>query len=103
MRLRRQVYALEEAGIIAAERPAAERAGGADGGAPRASEPAAPITNGGLGNFDVSWLNSRRDDVRMRGEAELVREKRKRLEALERKYYSRPEENDGMQIDEKGE
>ncbi|OOF97368.1 hypothetical protein ASPCADRAFT_143782 [Aspergillus carbonarius ITEM 5010] len=61
VRLRRQVYALEEVSILAPE--TASRAGdlpGAGGGTAGASNP-----------LDVSWLNSRKDTVGKDKEAEL--------------------------------
>lgn len=101
-RLRRQVYALEEAGIIAAEpevqaaappivaqpqlppgralRPGVAAAATA---AQNTTEPAMPITNGGLGNLDIGWLNSRRDVVGKMKEAELWREARVLFERLQ--------------------
>lgn len=40
------------------------------------------ITNGGLGNLDIGWLNARRDVVGKQKEAELWAEARKSLEKL---------------------
>ena len=55
--LDKQAQALEDSGIIPAERdPVAVHTG---------------ITNGGLGNLDVAWLNSRRRDVGLGKEKEL--------------------------------
>ncbi|KAK3706827.1 hypothetical protein LTR37_012506 [Vermiconidia calcicola] len=90
-RLRRQAYALEEAGIIAPEAPslssgAHQRQAGHGAGTQRGHPPAAPaqeterITNGGLGNLDVGWLNSRGNKVGAEKENELVQEARKLLE-----------------------
>lgn len=92
-RLRRQAYALEEAGIIAVDSAAPESqtsqastssasklASDFSQGRPDVSM---PITNGGLGNLDIGWLNSRRDDVGRHKEAELWAEARKRAEKLE--------------------
>ncbi|KAK1139933.1 hypothetical protein N8T08_011010 [Aspergillus melleus] len=62
VRLRRQVYALEEASILAPD-SASARAGdttGAGGAAAGASNP-----------LDISWLNSRKDTVGKDKEAEL--------------------------------
>jgi len=84
-KLRRQVYALEEAGIIAAEAPtlaanAQQRQQPANAmagrGGPAAQQQAEPgrITNGGLGNMDVGWLNSRGNKVGAEKEAELMEE-----------------------------
>ena len=70
-RLRRQAYALEEAGIIDAE--ASSKASTL----PKESE---RITNGGLGNLDVGWLNSRGNKVGAEKENELVEEAKKLIE-----------------------
>lgn len=87
-RLRRQAYALEEAGIISSEAPAlahqkapTQAAGTAR---PQAAGPPMPeperITNGGLGNLDVGWLNSRGNKVGVEKESELIEEVKKLLE-----------------------
>jgi len=102
-RLRRQAYALEEAGIIAAEAPtlsttstteqpqrgaAGQGAGvrrapvGAASATKQPAEEVERITNGGLGNLDVGYLNSRGNRVGTEKEAELVAEARKMLEEL---------------------
>ena len=80
VRLRRQAYALEEAKIIAAEPRDFDaapvmggRAGPGTGG---------QVTNGGLGKMDVGYLNSRRDDVGKRKEAELWSEAKQQLERM---------------------
>ena len=87
--LRRQVYALEEAGIIAAEAPSlsvsTQPAGLAVGMAGRgqatvAAQASERITNGGLGNLDVGLLNSRGNKVGAEKEAELLDEAKKLLE-----------------------
>ncbi|KAK5135162.1 hypothetical protein LTR08_005548 [Meristemomyces frigidus] len=89
--LRRQVYALEEADIIAAEAPALSSSApprqqqsnaGPGRGAPAATPTAEleRITNGGLGNLDVGWLNSRGNKVGAEKEAELVEEARRLAE-----------------------
>ncbi|TKA73589.1 hypothetical protein B0A49_04946 [Cryomyces minteri] len=103
-RLRRQVYALEEAGMITAEAAAvtsqsalqaaaavAQATKGARGAANAQAgvreEPAASsVTNGGLGNLDVGWLNSRGDRVGKEKEAELFAEARKLAEDAERSW-----------------
>ena len=63
VRLRRQVYALEEAAILTSESSAsrASDVGGVGGGA----------TGGTVNPLDVSWLNSRNDTVGKDKEAEL--------------------------------
>lgn len=92
-RLRRQAYALEEAGIIAAEAPAlstsgeatqrtgpaqvpVRRAGMGNAAMPQ-RQPADDgdrVTNGGLGSLDVGLLNSRGNSVGLEKEAELMAE-----------------------------
>ncbi|SLM34410.1 Mediator complex, subunit Med11 [Lasallia pustulata] len=86
IRLRRQIYALEEAEIISAEAPAKEThsnpnlstafaafGGGQSGTAAlqTATEKNITSTAGGLGNLDVGWLNGRNDNVGKDMEAEL--------------------------------
>lgn len=86
IRLRRQIYALEEAEIISTEAPAKESHlnqsvsaafaafGGGLSGTPSlqtATEKNSTSTAGGLGNLDVGWLNSRNDNVGKDLEAEL--------------------------------
>lgn len=108
-RLRRQAYALEEAGIIAADAPtlsapgvaeASQRTGAAQvpgfsrGNAPGRA-PMAPqrqpaddgdrVTNGGLGNLDVGLLNSRGNSVGLEKEAELMAEAKHLLEEIRTK------------------
>lgn len=63
VRLRRQVYALEEASILAPDSAsrAGDAAGGAGGGA----------AGGAANPLDISWLNSRKDTVGKDKEAEL--------------------------------
>lgn len=62
MRLRRQVYALEEASILVPE-TSALRAGDGAGAGGAAAVAANPL--------DISWLNSRKDTVGKDKEAEL--------------------------------
>lgn len=57
VRLRRQVYALEESGIIPS--------------GPVATKSAAELSATGVNPLDVSWLNSRKDTVWKDKEAEL--------------------------------
>jgi hypothetical protein len=86
-KLKRQAYALEEAGIIAAEPPAglgsaAQTRGGAVGGNARQPE---QITGAGVGTLDMGWLNSRGNKVGTEKEAELMEEAKKLVEdVLER-------------------
>lgn len=96
-RLRRQVYALEEANIITAKRARQQAAAPVpQPGRPGqpAQQPPMQITNGGLGNLDVSWLNSRSDMVGKQKEAELWAEARRQLESV------LGEQQDGMEIDD---
>lgn len=75
-RLRRQAYALEEAGILGTETEPNESQ-------PTGGKLAAPGKEGtasGLGSLDISWLNSRRDDVQRIKEAELWKAARDFLE-----------------------
>ena len=89
-RLRRQAYALEEAGIIAAEAPTLTSSAQQQrqAGPPGRSQATPPvhelerITNGGLGNLDVGWLNSRGNKVGAEKESELMEEARKLLEGM---------------------
>ncbi|KAF2723434.1 hypothetical protein K431DRAFT_22238 [Polychaeton citri CBS 116435] len=76
-RLRRQAYALEEAGIIASKAPTLS--GKAGVGSSQVDE---RITNGGLGNLDVGWLNSRGNKVGAEKERELVLEAKELAEKV---------------------
>lgn len=74
VRLRRQVYALEEASILAPD-STASRTGdgtGAGGGA----------TGGAANPLDISWLNSRKDTVGKDKEAELWASAREFVEGI---------------------
>ena len=103
-RLRRQAHALEEAGIITSDNSnlgasiprVMPRAVGVPQPGPSAKPAGAPpqaarneperITNGGLGKFDVAWLNSHGNKVGEEKEAELMQEAKELLEqALEKK------------------
>ncbi|KAL3461064.1 mediator complex protein-domain-containing protein [Aspergillus heterothallicus] len=78
VRLRRQVYALEEASILAPD--SSSRSGdlaGAGAGASSASNP-----------LDVSWLNSRKDTVGKEKEAELWAAAREFVQQMERTQSS---------------
>lgn len=83
-RLRRQAYALEEAGIISPEAPALAHQKASTQNRPPAAGPPLPeperVTNGGLGNLDVGWLNSRGNKVGVEKENELIEEAKKLLE-----------------------
>lgn len=81
-RLRRQAYALEEAGIIAPEAAALSTTSTAQRqGAAPVSEPER-ITNGGLGNLDIGWLNSRGNKVGAEKENELLKDTKSLLEDM---------------------
>lgn len=90
--LRRQIYALEEANIIAGE-PSKESLGPLDSN--QSKEKTAGIS-GGTGNLDVGWLNSRNDKAAKNFEAELWGQGRKLLEDLEN---SRKDANEGDKMD----
>lgn len=69
IRLSRQVYALEEAGLILPR---------ASPGAKKAASVAASIVkDGGINPLDTGWLNGRKDSVGKDKEAELVAEMRR--------------------------
>ncbi len=111
-RLRRQAYALEEAHMIATEPastdtepppsvanvvPLGGRSNGTAFGGPAAQvrpEPPMPITNGGLGNLNIGWLNSRRDEVGKQKEAELWTAARTHLEKLQAHPYGHQDHGD---------
>lgn len=86
-RLRRQAYALEEAGIISADANTisnitVKKAPVAAGPAGRAqpAQDGERLTNGGMGNHDIGWLNSRGNKVGADKEKELVEDAKKLLE-----------------------
>ena len=80
MRLRRQVYALEEASVLAPEStaPAGESTSAGAGAI------AAGAGSGVSNSLDISWLNSRKDTVGKDKEAELWAAAREFVEQLER-------------------
>lgn len=89
-RLRRQAYALEEADIISPEAPALAHQKASTQNRPPAAGPPMPeaerLINGGLGNLDVGWLNSRGNKVGVEKENELIEDAKKLLEeSLSRK------------------
>ena len=82
VRLRRQLTALEKAAIIPSETTTKGSQTNPNIGEPTLSQSTNPsfrsqvssndtIANGGLGNLDVSWLNSRNNKVEKEMEAEL--------------------------------
>lgn len=96
VRLRRQVYALEEAEIIPAEALKEQQtslavpANFAGLVAPQISSSVKPMPpskgvqiGGGLGTLDVGWLNSRNDNVGKEMEAELWAKAEDFVKALE--------------------
>ncbi|KAI9817872.1 MAG: hypothetical protein M1827_000991 [Pycnora praestabilis] len=121
VRLRRQIFALEEADIIPAEAAlkdtqtsastalAAAMGGGASASASASSSQASSNkgTNvaGGLGNLDVGWLNSRSDVVGKEMEAEIWAQAKKFLQTLEQEQggNNQPEdpedEGEDMKVD----
>lgn len=89
VRLRRQVYALEEAGIVSADATSKEAKSISSvpetlaAAGPRATTISSEgnvekssISGSGLGNLDVGWFNSRNDKVGKEMEAELWAEAR---------------------------
>lgn len=88
-KLRRQAYALEEAGIITPEAAtlstiavqAPKQPANQPGRPPQQSDQQPErITNGGMGNQDIGWLNSRGNRVGADKEKELVEDAKKLLE-----------------------
>lgn len=78
VQLRRHITALEDAGILPSEaviqetQPAPTQAQAASHPSKQPSaKPKSTITNGGLGNIDIGWLNSRNDNVEKIMEAEV--------------------------------
>ncbi|KAI9734203.1 MAG: hypothetical protein M1834_002303 [Cirrosporium novae-zelandiae] len=88
VRLRRQIYALEEADIIPTEKALKEQQAASGGTttlstATMAQQGAEKTgTTGGLGNLDVGWLNSRNDAVGKAMDAELWAKARDIVEKL---------------------
>jgi len=87
VRLRRQVYGLEEAGIIPAEKAkpkskeGPELVGGMSMGGKDKEE--VSVGEGGMGKLDIGWLNSRSGRVGRDMEAELWDRARGFLEGIE--------------------
>lgn len=98
VRLRRQIYALEEADILPAEASSKESqrtsavlwgasatAGGSNAPPSRLTGSGkGAITGGGLGSLDLGWLNSRNDRVGKEMEAELWDQAQRFIRDLER-------------------
>jgi len=105
VRLRRQIYALEEAEIIPTEAPSKEVQSSSNisaafaalgGGQPPTSASQSSLeksasTGGGLGNLDIGWLNSRNDNVGKEMEAELWIKAREHIRALRAETVGRPD------------
>lgn len=113
VRLRRQIYALEEAQILPKEAsgkeslnsqasslsnpgmgstpniPLSKQAGGSKGA----------ITGGGLGNLDIGWLNSRNDNVGKEKEAELWEEAYRIVQRLEAEKFQKEPDFGGRKVD----
>lgn len=101
--LRQQINALEEAEIIAKEAvPKESQSSDPAGASTQASAGSGPppianrstITNGGLGNLDISWLNSRNDKVGKEMEAELWQKASSFLADLEKSRKSNTESSE---------
>ncbi|KAL8829686.1 MAG: hypothetical protein Q9191_001867 [Dirinaria sp. TL-2023a] len=94
--LRQQIHALEEADILPIEAavrenqvdsdplPASSAGAGAGAGAKPPGSIRSDVINGGLGNLDVGWLNSRNDNVEKEMEAELWKKASAFLAEVER-------------------
>ena len=113
VRLRRQIYALEEAQILPKEAsgkeshnsqasslgipgmgstpniPLSKQAGGSKGA----------ITGGGLGHLDIGWLNSRNDNVGKEKEAELWEEAYRIVQRLEAGKLEKEQDFGGRRVD----
>lgn len=91
VRLRRQVYALEEAGVLAPD--SVSRTGDVTGAT-------AGAAGGSTANpLDISWLNSRKDTVGKDKEAELWAAARKFVESLDDSSAKTAPEHDKMEVD----
>jgi len=84
-KLRRQVYALEEAGITekdaSAQQAQVPAPLGQKPGMQSNAQQASRITNGGMGNLDIGWLNSKGNKVGAEKENELMQETKELLES----------------------
>lgn len=100
--LKRQIWALEEADIIPAEKAKAKqkeepvfKMGGNK--ASQAAEP--PPVEGGMGKLDIGWLNSRSGQVGRDMEAELWEKAKVFLEGVEAKASGKGKvDDDGDQV-----
>ncbi|KAL9635174.1 MAG: hypothetical protein Q9204_002711 [Flavoplaca sp. TL-2023a] len=93
VRLRRHISALEDAGILPSETIATETQSSRDVSTTNTSisnnlllRPGASardaITNGGIGNLDVGWLNSRNNNVERKMEANLWKEAHELIDTI---------------------
>ncbi|KAL8892344.1 MAG: hypothetical protein Q9215_000743 [Flavoplaca cf. flavocitrina] len=93
VRLRRHISALEDAGILPSETIATETQSSRDVSTTNTSmsnnlvlRPGASardaITNGGIGNLDVGWLNSRNNNVERKMEANLWKEAHESIDTI---------------------
>lgn len=78
VRLKRQIFGLEEAGILTLDETKPSHKEISSGGAQRPT--LEPNGLGMVGNLDVGWLNSRSNQVEREMEAELWTKARKQLE-----------------------
>ena len=107
VRLRRQIYALEEADIIASDSISKEgqvtgsatAAGGGGAGGVAAQAEKGEISGVGLGNLDVGWLNSRSDTVGREMEGEIWAKAREFLERLEQRKSGNASNEDNDEMD----
>lgn len=105
--LRRHITALEDAGILPSEAVIQETRSApthAQTASPPSKQPAtkpkSTITNGGLGNIDIGWLNSRNDNVEKIMEAELWEQAQLLVQqTLRRKATSGDDNGGAMNID----
>ncbi|PSS25348.1 hypothetical protein M430DRAFT_33096 [Amorphotheca resinae ATCC 22711] len=87
VRLRRQIYGLEEEDIIAGAKTKTKASEGQEGvvqGAGGKDETQISIGEGGMGKLDIGWLNSRSGSVGMKMESELWERAKSYLESIEK-------------------
>ncbi|KAI4203959.1 MAG: hypothetical protein LQ348_001342 [Seirophora lacunosa] len=103
VRLRRHITALEKAGILPSEMGAADlQSVQSDAKSSQLSTAnnRTTITNGGLGNLDIGWLNSRSDHAEKPMEAELWEEAQRMVQrTLDNKIWVEDEEDATMSDD----
>lgn len=81
VRMKRQIFGLEEAGILTLDKTKPKEDDGID---PAQKSTIEPNGMGMVGNLDVGWLNSRSNQVELEKEAELWTNARKALENMSR-------------------